>query len=143
MLRNMYKYSDLNIKDNYKTIFFIRCSPYIVMLYYGLNILTSNNVITSLYSSFFYSFVLMLPTFLPNLPPFAIYCALPLLNQNLMFSLSNCAQVDRVAIIIGAKVDGCLFSFSNVNCSFCMLIIYKSFNYFQHFKGISTQTAKF
>lgn len=56
-----------------------------------------------------------------------------------MFSLSNCMQVNRVAIKIGAKVDGSLFSSNKINhflhVQVC-LIIYNPFNHFQHFKGI-------
>ena len=62
----------------------------------------------------------MLPFFRPSLPPFSIYRFLPDCNRNEILSRSNCAQVESVAIIIGAKRDGCPFSSNNVSCSFCM-----------------------
>ena len=39
-------------------------------------------------------------------------------NRNEIFSRSNCAQVESVAIIIGAKRDGCPSSSNNISCSF-------------------------
>ena len=58
---------------------------------------------TSLYSFIFCSLVFTEPFGLPSLPPFSMYLFLPEFNLNVMFSLSSCAQVDRVASMIGAK----------------------------------------
>ena len=62
---------------------------------------------TSLYSAFIYSSVFTEPTLRPSFPPFSINRFLPDCNRNEILSRSNCAQLESVAIIIGAKRDGC------------------------------------
>ena len=47
-----------------------------------------------------------------------IYRFLPDSNRNEILSRSNCAQLESVAIIIGAKRDGCSSSSNKVSCSF-------------------------
>ena len=79
-----------------------------------------SKLITSLYSAFICSAVFTEPTLRPSFPPFSIYRFLPECNRNEILSRSNCAQVESVAIIIGAKSDGCPSSSNNVSCSFCM-----------------------
>lgn len=66
-----------------------------------------SKLITSLYSAFICSAVFTEPTLRPSFPPFSIYRFLPDCNRNEILSRSNCAQVESVAIIIGAKRDGC------------------------------------
>lgn len=46
-----------------------------------------------------------------------IYRFRPDCNRNEILSRSNCAQVESVAIIIGAKRNGCPSSSNNVSCS--------------------------
>ena len=65
-----------------------------------------SKLITSLYSAFICSAVFTEPTLRPSFPPFSIYRFLPDCNRNEILSRSNCAQVESVAIIIGAKRDG-------------------------------------
>ena len=79
-----------------------------------------SKLITSLYSVFICSVVFIEPTLRPSFPPFSIYRFRPDCNRNEILSRSNCAQVESVAIIIGAKRDGCPFSSNNESCSFCM-----------------------
>lgn len=79
-----------------------------------------NSLSTDLYSSCFFSLLLVLPTFRPSRPPSAIYFALPLKRRNFIFSRSNSAHVERVAYIIGAKIDGFPSVSNKVNCSFCI-----------------------
>ena len=79
-----------------------------------------SKLITSLYSAFICSSVFREPILRPSFPPFSIYRFLPDCNRNEILSRSNCAQVESVAIIIGAKRDGCPSSSNNVSCSFCM-----------------------
>ena len=62
-----------------------------------------SKLITSLYSAFICSAVFTEPTLRPSFPPFSIYRVLPDCNRNEILSRSNCAQVESVAIIIGAK----------------------------------------
>ena len=62
-----------------------------------------SRLITSLYSAFICSSVFTEPTLRPSFPPFSIYCFLPDSNRQEILSRSNCAQVESVAIIIGAK----------------------------------------
>ena len=64
-----------------------------------------SRLITSLYSAFICSSVFTEPTLRPSFPPFSIYRFLPDCNRNEILSRSNCAQVESVAIIIGAKRD--------------------------------------
>ncbi len=66
-----------------------------------------SKLITSLYSAFICSAVFTEPTLRPSFPPFSIYRFLPDCNRNEILSRSNCAQLESVAIIIGAKRDGC------------------------------------
>ena len=54
------------------------------------------------------------PILRPSFPPFSIYRFLPDYNRNEILSRSNCAQVESVAIIIGAKRDGLPSSSNNV-----------------------------
>lgn len=70
----------------------------------------------SLYSSFFWSADFFEPGFRPSLPPLAIYCFLPDCRRKVMLSLSNCAQVESVANMIGANKDGLPSSPSKLNC---------------------------
>ena len=72
-----------------------------------------SRLITSLYSAFICSVVFTEPTLRPSFPPFSIYRLLLDCNRNEILSRSNCAQVESVAIIIGAKRDG-LILFGNV-----------------------------
>ena len=74
-------------------------------------------LITSLYSAFICSAVFTEPTLRPSFPPFSIYRFLPDCNRNEILSRSNCAQVESMAIIIGAKRDGLPSSSNNVSCS--------------------------
>ena len=76
-----------------------------------------SRLITSLYSAFICAVVFTGPTLSPSFPPFSIYRFLPDCNRNEILSRSNCAQVESVAIIIGAKRDGCPSSSNNVSCS--------------------------
>ena len=76
-----------------------------------------SRLITSLYSAFICSAVFTEPTLRPSFPPFSIYRFLPDCNRHEILSRSNCAQVESVAIIIGAKRDGCPFSSNNISCS--------------------------
>ena len=64
-----------------------------------------SRLITSLYSAFICSAVFTEPTLRPSFPPFSIDRFLPDCNRNEILSRSNCAQVESVAIIIGAKRD--------------------------------------
>ena len=82
-----------------------------------------SRLITFLYSAFICSAVFTEPTLRPSFPPFSIYRFHPDCNRNVMFSRSNCAQVESVAIIIGAKRDCCPSSSNNVSYSFCILLV--------------------
>ena len=112
--------------------FFIRCT---VLIPLPVSLATSRmtyplcrRLITSLYSSFFLSLVLVEPSGLPSLPPFSTYCFLPELftwahqakavSRNDILSRSNWAQVERVAIMTGANNEGLPSSSRSVNCSF-------------------------
>ena len=75
---------------------------------------------TSLYSAFICSSVFTELILRQSFPPFSIYRFRPDCNRNEILSRSNCAQVESVATIIGAKRDGCPSSSYNVSCSFCM-----------------------
>ena len=93
------------------SLFFTRCT---VLTPLSLNFATSrmeyplrSRLITSLYSVLICSSVLNEPTLRPSFPPFSIYRFRPDCNRNEILSRSNCAQVESVAIIIGAKRDGC------------------------------------
>ena len=104
------------------TILFTRCT---VLTPFPLNFATSrmeyplrSKLITSLYSAFICSSVFTEPTLRPSFPPFSINRFRPDCNRNEILSRSNCAQVESVAIIIGAKRDGCPSSSNNVSCSF-------------------------
>lgn len=77
-----------------------------------------SKLITSLYSAFICSAVFTEPTLRPSFPPFSLYRFLPDCNRNEILSRSNCAQVESVAIIIGAKSDVCPSSSNNISCSF-------------------------
>ena len=106
-----------------------------------------SGLITSLYSAFICSAVFTEPTLRPRFPPFSIYRFLPDCNRNEILSRSNCAQVESVAIIIGAKRDGCPFSSNNISCSFLYVEVNATVNEFldrgKHLKRITLQSGQF
>lgn len=63
------------------------------------------------------------PGLQPTFPPFSLYWLQPDCSRKVMLSRSNCAQVDSVAIIIGAKTDGFPSSPNNAISSYCVVAL--------------------